>query len=63
MPKLTIIVVDKRHHTRFYQEKNKVYQNPQAGTIVDTVVTIPRNLDFFLQIHHAIKGTAKWHTQ
>jgi hypothetical protein len=63
IPKLTIIVVDKRHHIRFYQEKNKVYENPQAGTIVDTVVTIPRNLDFFLQIHHAIKGTAKWHTQ
>lgn len=59
LPKLTIIVVDKRHHTRFYEGNSGAYTNPSAGTIVDSVVTMPRNLDFFLQAHHAIKGTAK----
>jgi eukaryotic translation initiation factor 2C len=62
LPNITIIVVGKRHHTRFYPttEKNADRSsNPQNGTIVDRGVTEPRNWDFFLQAHTAIQGTAR----
>lgn len=64
-PKISIIVVGKRHHTRFYPtsgEKDVTHQrsgNPKNGTIVDRGVTEPRNWDFFLQAHAAITGTAR----
>lgn len=62
LPKFSIVVVGKRHHTRFYPTKEKDADrssNPQNGTIVDRGVTEPRNWDFFLQAHTAIQGTAR----
>ncbi|KAI9773827.1 MAG: hypothetical protein M1840_006052 [Geoglossum simile] len=62
LPNITIIVVGKRHHTRFYPTSEKDADrssNPQNGTIVDRGVTEPRNWDFFLQAHTAIQGTAR----
>ncbi|KAI1205258.1 Piwi-domain-containing protein [Annulohypoxylon truncatum] len=60
-PKITIIVVGKRHHTRFY--KQSTYQangnNPQPGTVVDRGVTEALNWDFFLQSHKPLRGTAR----
>ncbi|KAI0122454.1 Piwi-domain-containing protein [Daldinia grandis] len=57
-PRLTVIVVGKRHHTRFYAP-GTVPSNPLPGTIVDRGVTEARYWDFYLQPHDAIKGTAR----
>lgn len=68
-PKVTIVVVGKRHHTRFYPtqlsdvaivEGHKPGNgNPKPGTVVDRGVTSERYWDFFLQAHHGLKGTAR----
>lgn len=61
-PNITIVVVGKRHHSRFYTadaKRNLGGGNPQNGTVVDRAVTLAHNWDFFLQSHHAIKGTAR----
>jgi len=62
LPRITIIVVGKRHNTRFYpttKETADRSSNPQNGTVVDRGVTEARNWDFFLQAHAAIQGTAR----
>ncbi|OTA55881.1 Piwi-domain-containing protein [Hypoxylon sp. EC38] len=70
LPRISVIIVVKRHHTRFYlTEKNRTQDdkkddkrenlNPQPGTVVDRGVTEARNWDFFLQAHYAIQGTAR----
>ncbi|KAI0202794.1 ribonuclease H-like domain-containing protein [Astrocystis sublimbata] len=61
-PRITIVIVGKRHHTRFYPTKDGDADNsgnPRAGTVVDRGVTQAANWDFFLQSHAAIKGTAR----
>ncbi|KAI2472708.1 ribonuclease H-like domain-containing protein [Annulohypoxylon bovei var. microspora] len=58
MPKITIIVVGKRHHTRFYDRDGEKY-NPRPGTVVDRGVTEALNWDFFLVPHSPFKGTAR----
>jgi len=62
IPRLSIIIVGKRHHTRFYPTRDSDADrssNPQNGTIVDRGVTEARNWDFFLQAHSALQGTAR----
>ncbi|KAL4925470.1 putative RNA interference and gene silencing protein (Qde2) [Aspergillus undulatus] len=62
LPRISIIIVGKRHHTRFYpthQEDADRSNNPVNGTIADRGVTEARNWDFFLQAHTALKGTAR----
>jgi eukaryotic translation initiation factor 2C len=62
LPKITIVIVGKRHNTRFYATKAEDADrswNPQNGTVVDRGVTEARNWDFFLQAHTAIQGTAR----
>ena len=64
-PKITFIVVQKRHHTRFFPmskgEPNAVGKgkNVPPGTTVDTVITHPTQHDFFLCSHAAIQGTSR----
>ncbi|KAK4695957.1 eukaryotic translation initiation factor 2C, partial [Lecanoromycetidae sp. Uapishka_2] len=59
-PKITLIIVGKRHHTRFFKKVGLGgCTNPGFGTVVDTEVTEARNWDFFLQSHHALQGTAR----
>ena len=61
-PHITIIIVGKRHNTRFYPTKKEEADrggNPVNGTVVDRGVTEARNWDFFLQAHSAIQGTAR----
>ncbi|KAK5189254.1 hypothetical protein LTR47_011252 [Exophiala xenobiotica] len=61
-PRITIVVVGKRHHTRFYPtriEDADKSSNPLNGTVVDRGVTEARNWDFFLQAHTALQGTAR----
>ena len=62
LPNITIIIVGKRHHTRFYPTTTSDADrssNPRNGTVVDRGVTETRNWDFFLQSHTALQGTAR----
>ena len=62
LPHITIVVVGKRHHTRFYPikvENADNSSNPKNGTVVDRGVTEARNWDFFMQAHTALQGTAR----
>ncbi|KAJ4376169.1 hypothetical protein N0V83_001450 [Neocucurbitaria cava] len=64
-PKVTAVVVTKRHRTRFYPERvpaviSRENQNCKQGTCVDSGVTHTTFFDFFLQSHKPPpKGTAK----
>lgn len=63
--KITIIVVQKRHHTRFFPGKTEIGQadrrnnNVPPGTIVDTEITHPNENHFYLVSHQSIQGVAK----
>lgn len=62
LPRLSIIIVGKRHHTRFFpttEEGASKSSNCKAGTIVDRGVTNVRHWDFFLQAHHCLQGSAR----
>jgi eukaryotic translation initiation factor 2C len=53
-PCLSYIVVNKRHHTRFFP--NDLKGNVAAGTVVDSPdVTNPTTYDFYLNSHHGDK--------
>ncbi|KAI1291220.1 ribonuclease H-like domain-containing protein [Xylaria venustula] len=61
-PRITIIIVGKRHNTRFYSTEEEDADrggNPMNGTVVDRGITKARNWDFFLQAHTAVQGTAR----
>ncbi|KAL1893019.1 hypothetical protein Sste5346_006700 [Sporothrix stenoceras] len=62
LPKMTLVVVGKRHHTRFYPttvDDADRTGNTKPGTIVDRGVTEARSWDFFLQAHAALQGTVR----
>lgn len=62
LPRLSVIIVGKRHHTRFYpthEDRADRSSNPQNGTVVDRGVTEARDWDFYLQAHSALQGTAR----
>ncbi|CAF3439875.1 unnamed protein product [Rotaria socialis] len=57
-PYLTYIVVNKRHHTRFFPTNSD--KNVQAGTVVDSHdITNPTTYDFYLNSHHGALGTSR----
>ncbi|MCO5608592.1 hypothetical protein L7F22_062805 [Adiantum nelumboides] len=56
-PKITLIVVQKRHHTRFFPPTGN--QNVQPGTIVDAQLCHPRDYDFYLCAHAGLIGTTR----
>ncbi|EXJ61105.1 hypothetical protein A1O7_05258 [Cladophialophora yegresii CBS 114405] len=61
-PRLAIIIVGKRHNTRFYAPNPAAggqVQNPKCGTVVDRGVTEARHWDFFMQAHTPLQGTAR----
>ena len=62
-PRISIITVGKRHHTRFYPTKKEDADgktgNPLPGTVVDRGVTGERLFDFFLLAHQGLQGTSK----
>lgn len=66
-PPITFAVVQKRHHTRLFPFKidpsfiqNQFSdENIQPGTVVDTVITHPREFDFYLCSHWGAKGTSR----
>lgn len=63
-PKITFLVVQKRHHTRFFPMDPKDASkdnnlNVPVGTCVDTEIVHPTALDFYLVSHHSVKGVAR----
>lgn len=62
LPRLTVVIVGKRHHTRFYPSQAKDMDrggNCKPGTVVDRGVTEEGTWDFFLQSHAVIQGTGR----
>ncbi|CAL9761195.1 unnamed protein product [Musa acuminata subsp. burmannicoides] len=57
MPKFTVIVAQKQHHTRFFLADSP--ENVPPGTVVDTTVVHPRNYDFYMYAHRGILGTSR----
>ncbi|OVA12232.1 Argonaute/Dicer protein [Macleaya cordata] len=66
-PTITFAVVQKRHHTRlFHNETDRSFpgtrlsdENIPPGTVVDSVITHPREFDFYLCSHWGMKGTSR----
>lgn len=60
---ITFIVVQKRHHTRFFPQNPSQgvgrNQNVPPGTCVDREVTHPVFFDYFICSHEGIQGTSK----
>ncbi|TVY43663.1 Protein argonaute [Lachnellula occidentalis] len=59
VPLITLVVVGKRHHTRFYFDDLNQRQNLDAGLVVDTDVIAPKQFNFYLQSHGSPIGTAR----
>lgn len=53
-PSITFVVVQKRHHTRFYPTRKEhsdgKYNNVMPGTVVDTDIVYPNQFQYFLVI-------------
>lgn len=61
-PKITLLVVGKRHHTRFFPKlaKNDKYNNNlQSGLVIDSGIITPNHFSFYLQSHDSALGTAR----
>ncbi|KIM25526.1 hypothetical protein M408DRAFT_26081 [Serendipita vermifera MAFF 305830] len=65
IPRLTFIVVGKKHHIRFFPQPGSKMadrnDNSVPGTVIDTDITTPEpNLfDFYLQSHGSLLGTSR----
>ncbi|CAF1565590.1 unnamed protein product [Adineta ricciae] len=59
LPKLTFIVVKKRHNTRFFLYQDGKTLNVEAGTVIDQGITHPSQFDFYLCSQAAIMGTSR----
>ncbi|KAG0053940.1 eukaryotic translation initiation factor 2C, 2 [Gryganskiella cystojenkinii] len=61
-PKLTFVVVQKRHHARFFpirREEGDRTGNCLPGTVIDTGIVHPFEFDFYLQSHAGLLGTSR----
>jgi len=61
-PPITFIVVQKRHHTRFFGIENRDMDktgNLNPGVVVEQTVTHPFEFDFYLQAHAGLQGTCR----
>jgi hypothetical protein len=59
---ITLIVVGKRHHVRFFPRSSNEGDrsgNCPAGTVVDSDVVNPVEFDFYLQSHGGLLGTSR----
>lgn len=59
-PKITLLVVGKWHHMRFYpKDSPEDSKSLVAGHVMDSEVVIPHIFNFYLQSHDSAPGTAK----
>ncbi|KAI1713755.1 piwi domain-containing protein [Ditylenchus destructor] len=56
-PHFVFLVVNKRHQKRFFLKRT--HGNTEPGTVIDTKITRPDIMEFFLQSHLPLKGTVK----
>ncbi|KAK4207583.1 Piwi domain-containing protein [Rhypophila decipiens] len=60
LPRITIVIVGKRHHMRFFKKIDQLdIENPEPGTVVDREVTSQYLWEFYLQPHEPIQSTAR----
>ncbi|XP_058081084.1 protein argonaute 16-like [Magnolia sinica] len=57
LPKFTVIVAQKNHHTKLFQAGAP--DNVPPGTVVDSKVVHPRNYDFYMCAHAGMIGTSR----
>ncbi|PIN22149.1 Translation initiation factor 2C (eIF-2C) [Handroanthus impetiginosus] len=57
IPKFTVIVAQKNHHTKLFQASSP--ENVPPGTVVDTKIVHPRNYDFYMCSHAGMIGTSR----
>ncbi|KAK1389079.1 Exonuclease/helicase-like [Heracleum sosnowskyi] len=58
IPKFTVIVAQKNHHTKLFQAGG-VPENVPPGTVVDTKIVHPRNYDFYMCAQAGMIGTSR----
>eukprot|EP00923_Selenidium_pygospionis_P054274 GHVN01094534.1.p1 GENE.GHVN01094534.1~~GHVN01094534.1.p1 ORF type:complete len:742 (-),score=97.64 GHVN01094534.1:734-2959(-) len=61
-PRITFVVVKKRHHVRCFplnKRDSDKSGNCQPGTVIDKVICHPNQFDFFLYSHSGIQGTSR----
>ncbi|CAB5168276.1 Piwi-domain-containing protein [Rhizophagus irregularis] len=61
-PPITFVVVQKRHHARFFpmdKQNTDRSGNCLPGTVVDVGITHPFEFDFYLQSHAGLLGTSR----
>lgn len=64
-PRVTFVVVQKRHHTRLFPANHRDRSstdrsgNILPGTVVDTNICHPNEFDFYLCSHAGIQGTSR----
>ncbi|CAN8270652.1 unnamed protein product [Cochlearia groenlandica] len=65
VPRVTFVVVQKRHHTRLFPAQHgdrastDKSGNILPGTVVDTKICHPNEFDFYLNSHAGIQGTSR----
>ncbi|VFQ77819.1 unnamed protein product [Cuscuta campestris] len=65
LPRITFVVVQKRHHTRLFPADHNDRRgtdrsgNILPGTVVDTKICHPTEFDFYLCSHAGIQGTSR----
>lgn len=57
IPKFTVIVAQKNHHTKLFQAGAP--ENVPPGTVVDTKIVHPRNYDFYMCAQAGMIGTSR----
>ncbi|KAF5746116.1 protein argonaute 16 [Tripterygium wilfordii] len=57
VPKFTVIVAQKNHHTKLFLANGP--ENVPPGTVVDTKIVHPRNYDFYMCAHAGMIGTSR----
>ena len=67
IPRLVVLVAQKRHHVRFFQDKTKPSHNEafdgngnlKPGFVHDSQIVSERYWDFYLNSHRCIQGTTR----
>uniref|UniRef100_A0A7N0RIH9 Argonaute 4 n=1 Tax=Kalanchoe fedtschenkoi TaxID=63787 RepID=A0A7N0RIH9_KALFE len=59
LPRFTVLVAQKKHHTKLFQASGSGYDNVPPGTVVDKGIVHPKNYDFYLCAQSGVIGTSR----